>query len=130
MLNLALLACINAQQPERAFGLLLKAHSLEKAHDHSFKIADTISYNTVLKGFVASSNIQSCLHCLATMKDHNLHPDDVTLTSLLDISLTDKTGAITSKLVDMLLEAAQIRPLDIGTCNTFIKTLVRVENVA
>merc|ERR1719446_819273 len=94
MLNLVLLACINAQQPERAMAVLQKAHEMQDAAERSgdAKIVDTISYNTVIKGFVASGHIDSCLSCLDDMQMRSLKPDDVTLTSLLEISFTDKTG--------------------------------------
>jgi len=134
MLNLVLLACINAKQPERAMNLLAKAHHFETGDNSDLaangaQIVDTISYNTVIKGFVANGNIENALQCLEHMRTHNLEPDDVTLTSLLEISTADKTGEMTDRLVRKLLESAQVRSLDVGTCNLFIKSLIRAERL-
>lgn len=127
MLNLVLLACINAQQPERAMAVLQKAHEVQAEASGNVKIVDTISYNTVIKGFVASGHIDSCISCLEDMQKRSLKPDDVTLTSLLEISFTDKTGRITDRLVTILLETD--RTMDVGTCNLFIKGLIRVDRL-
>lgn len=127
MLNLVLLACINAKQPERAMTNLLKAHEFEDSAENSTPVVDTISYNTVIKGFVASGDMKSCFQCLNSMHSHNLEADDVTLTSLLDISLRDETGAKTEGLIEMLKESGQGKPLDAATCNLFIKGLIRAD---
>merc|ERR1719399_833655 len=103
MLNLVLLACVNAKEPERALGLLQRAHELEAKASTKVQIVDTISYNTVIKGFAANGLMVKCLECLETMQSHNLRPDDVTLTSLLELSLADGAGGITDRLVEMLL---------------------------
>jgi pentatricopeptide repeat protein len=132
MLNLALLACINATQPERAMNLLLKAHrfeAIEAGAAKGIQIVDTISYNTVIKGFVVSGDMEHCLQCLENMRTHNLVPDDVTLTSLLEISLTEESGKVTDQLVEMLLETGLSRSMDVGTCNHFIKILLRVDKL-
>lgn len=126
MLNLVLLACINAKQPQRAMRLLSQAHSRET---DQVKLVDTISYNTVIKGFVASGDAKSCMQCLESLHAHNLRTDDVTLTSLLEISLNDKVGVFADRVVGMLLEGADHGSLDVGTCNTFIKALVRFDRL-
>lgn len=127
MLNLVLLACINAKRPERALSLLQKAHELEMNASTKLQLVDTISYNTVIKGFAANGLMVECLECLERMQKYALQPDDVTLTSLLDLSLTDGTGGITDRLVEVLLR--NDRTFDIGTCNLFIKGLARAERV-
>lgn len=130
MLNLGLLACINANQPERAMSLLWKAHRFETTEAGCAKdiqIVDTISYNTVIKGFVASGHMEHCLQCLENMRIHDLEPDDVTLTSLLEISLTEESSQVTDRLVGALLERGCTRLT--GTCNLFIKSLIRVDRL-
>jgi len=134
MLNLVLLAWINDKQPEHAMNLLSKAHEFEASADHaepgtSAKLVDTISYNTVIKGFVASGDMESCFQCLQSMMSHNLEPDDVTLTSLLEISLADLSGGMTDRLIQMLVQSGQERPLDAATANLFIKLLIRAERL-
>jgi len=128
MLNLVLLTCINVKQPKRAMSLLLKAHDFEAAAE-PVQIVDTISYNTVIKGFVASNDVESCWQCLQSMRKHGLEADDVTLTSLLEISLTDETGGTTDRLVQMLMESRQDQALEAVTCNVFIKGLIRAEHL-
>jgi len=85
---------------------------------------DAISYNTVIKGFVADDNLEQSLECLRSMQLHGLEPDDVTLTSLLDISLAEKQRTTIDHIVALLLKEG--RSLDSGTCNLFIKGLIRV----
>lgn len=138
MLNLVLLACVNAKQPERAMDLLLEAQTYERQVTNSrpsqrdptkCSISDAISYNTVIKGFVASGNVAGCVKCLRSMQARSLKPDDVTLTSLLEISFTDKRHALTDTLVELLMEIGEERTVDVGTCNIFIKGLLRADRL-
>jgi len=136
MLNLALLVCINGKQPERAMMLLVKAHKFEAVpstggaeNSKALHIVDTVSYNTVIKGFVVEGNFESCCNCLRSMQMHNLEPDDVTLTSLLEISLMDKTYGMTDQLVKMLLEKGHGQSLEPATCNLFLKHLIRASHL-
>lgn len=137
MLNLLLLACINIKQPKRAMDILSKAHEFEtetalqggESSPKASQIVDTVSYNTVMKGFAASGDVQCCLECFLNMQKHGLEPDDVTLASLLDISLTDHTCGMTNRLVQMLLESRQGRPLHASTCHLFIKHLIRAQQL-
>jgi len=133
MLNLALLACINGKQPERAMDLVSEAHRLEAKASlpgNQVRIVDAVSYNTVIKGFAAVGNVSRCFECLQAMQGHSLQPDDVTLTSLLDISLTvaDKRPAVADRLVDLLIGRGGA--LDIGICNVFIKGLIRQDRLS
>jgi pentatricopeptide repeat protein len=58
------------------------------------------------------------------MEDFHLEPDDVTLTSLLDICLAQKQKAAIDHIVKLLLKDGRV--LDSCTCNLFIKGLIRV----
>lgn len=122
MMNLLLLACVNAKQSQRAYDLLSEGHANEDLP--SLRIVDAISYNTVIKGFVADKDLKKCLQCLRTMQSHGLEPDDVTLTSLLEICLNENEKTIIDGIVNLLLKEG--RSLDSGTCNLFIKGLIRI----
>jgi pentatricopeptide repeat protein len=122
MMNLLLLACVNAKQAQRAHDLLLEGHSFEDLP--SSRIVDAISYNTVIKGFVADGNLKKSLDCLRSLQSHGLESDDVTLTSLLEICLAEKQRTATDCIVSLLLKKG--RSLDSGTCNLFVKGLIRI----
>jgi pentatricopeptide repeat protein len=122
MLNLLLLACINTKQPERALNLLAAGHACEDIP--SRRVVDAIAYNTVIKGFVAHGNLQQCFECLRCMQERNLEPDDVTLTSLLEICLAERQPAAIDRVVKLLVQEGRV--LEAGTCNLFVRGLIRV----
>lgn len=121
MLNLLLLACVNAKQPKRAYKLLEEAHMLEK--DSPERIVDVVSYNTAMKGFAQTGMPDNCFDCLHNMLTHNLEPDDITLGTLLDACIVDNNVCAANEIVALLL--GNDRPMDTVMCTLFIKGLVR-----
>jgi pentatricopeptide repeat protein len=117
MMNLVLLTCVNAQQPDRALDLLREAHLLEQGlHDN---IVDTVSYNTVLRGYSKAAKGRRCMECFHEMRAHGIQPDDITYNVLLDVCNADG-----------VVPLADVMQFVIGTsdellCNAFIKSLVR-----
>merc|ERR550532_3868103 len=101
MLNLLLLTCVNAKQPQRGLGFLQQAHKLELAS--SEKIVDVVSYNTVIKGFAQVGELSRCFDSLAEMTAHGLEPDDITCATLLDACVGDVNMDATDKIVDLVL---------------------------
>jgi len=121
ILNLLLLTCVNTKQPERALALLLEAHALECGQNE--RIADVVSYNTVIKGFAEAGSLSRCFDCLKEMLERGLLPDDVTCGTLLDICIVDNDMGAASEVVNLLV--ARDRPMDTVMCTLFLKGLVR-----
>jgi len=121
MLNLLLLTCTNARQPERGFSLLREAHSFEDPEKG--KIVDVVSYNTVIKGFAQVNNPRQCFDCFHDMMERGLEPDDITFGTLLDACIADNHMDIAQQLASLLM--ASNRTLDTVMCTLFIKGLVR-----
>mmetsp|Transcript_55740 Transcript_55740/g.107560 ORF Transcript_55740/g.107560 Transcript_55740/m.107560 type:complete len:642 (+) Transcript_55740:144-2069(+) len=122
MLNLLLLACINARQPQRAFDFLLDAHRIEEGVAE--KIVDVVSYNTVIKGFAQVGQPAECFECLHQMLSQKLEPDDITFGTLLDACILDNDMGAAHQIVNRLMGIAH-RPMDTVMCTLFIKGLVR-----
>jgi len=121
MLNLLLLTCINKREPERAFRLLQEAHDLEE--QSSEPIADIVSYNTVMKGFATARKRLQCFDCLRQLVEHSLHPDDITLGSLLDACAAENDATVANEIGDLVLSSG--RDMSISMSSFFIKGLVR-----
>lgn len=121
MLNVLLLTCVNTKQPERAHDRLLDCHRLEEGI--SERIVDTVSYNTVIKGFAQAGQSARCMNCLREMREHNLEPDDVTFGTLLDLCIIGNNMDAATEVTDLLLGGD--RPMDTVTCTLLIKGLVR-----
>eukprot|EP00930_Biecheleria_cincta_P031823 TRINITY_DN2206_c0_g1_i2.p1 TRINITY_DN2206_c0_g1~~TRINITY_DN2206_c0_g1_i2.p1 ORF type:complete len:628 (+),score=133.54 TRINITY_DN2206_c0_g1_i2:129-2012(+) len=126
MLNLALLACVNAKQPERAWNMLQHAHKLERG-GNTDGIVDIVSYNTVMKGFGAAKNRQRCFQCMQDLVDHGLQPDDITLGSILDTCIADNDLAVANEIGNLLLSSG--RQISNMMWTLFIKGLVRAGTV-
>merc|ERR1740117_958210 len=82
MLNMLLLACVNASQPEHAAHLLREAHEMEQ---QGGCLVDAVSYNTVIKGFSQAGAPEKCFECLRDMRARSLEPDEVTFAALLNV---------------------------------------------
>lgn len=134
MLNLLLLTCVNVNRPEDAFGLLQEAKGYEKTRlskgdaAAGSRIVDTVSYNTLIKGFAQSDLPNRCFECLHDMRSHGLEPDDVTFGSLLDVCIADNDISKAHTVIDTLMRGD--RPMDTVMCTLFIKGFVRVGNLA
>jgi pentatricopeptide repeat protein len=138
MLNLLLLTCVKAQQPDRALARLREACSFQdsrvgkvegkKTKEEEDPIVDVVSYNTVIKGFAQAGHLSRCFDCLHEMRSRNLEPDDVTLGTLLDMCIADNDMNAANKVVDLLMRAD--RPVDTVMCSLFIKGLVRAQKMS
>eukprot|EP00930_Biecheleria_cincta_P031822 TRINITY_DN2206_c0_g1_i1.p1 TRINITY_DN2206_c0_g1~~TRINITY_DN2206_c0_g1_i1.p1 ORF type:complete len:653 (+),score=139.25 TRINITY_DN2206_c0_g1_i1:134-2092(+) len=126
MLNLLLLTCVNAKEPERAWDMLQYARKLEQAGDTD-GIVDIVSYNTVMKGFGATKNRQRCFQCIQDLVDHGLQPDDITLGSILDTCIADNDLAVANEIGNLLLSSG--RQISNMMWTLFIKGLVRAGTV-
>jgi len=119
MLNLLLLTCVNAKQPERALGFLREAHKLEAGEP----IADAVSYNTVIKGFAQGGKPGQCFDCLHEMRSKGLEPDDITFGTLLDVCIAGSNIGGAHQVVDLLVDSDH--RMDTAMCTLFVKGLVR-----
>jgi len=119
MLNLLLLTCINAKDPERAHRLLHKAHSVEEGE----KIVDTVSYNTVLKGFSQDANHDKCFEVLHEMLEKGFEPDNVTFGTLIDVCVVDQKSGTVNNVASLL--TGRGKHMNTVMCTLFIKALVR-----
>jgi len=119
MFNLLLLTCVKAQQPERALSLVIEARKLSPAEP----FIDTVSFNTVIKGFIYAGDVSRGFDILREIREQGLEPDDVTFATLFDASLTDSDMDAMQTIVDRLL--ASDRNVDTATFTAFIKGLVR-----
>lgn len=122
MLNLLLLTCVNKNDVSRAHRLLREAHGLEEGNGGE-PIVDTVSYNTVFKGYMHEGLSAKCLGCLREMLDRNLEPDDVTFTTLIDAFVVDSDLGAASEVVSLLM--SRCKPMDTVMCTMFMKALVR-----
>eukprot|EP00932_Pfiesteria_piscicida_P021322 SRR837773.8113.p1 GENE.SRR837773.8113~~SRR837773.8113.p1 ORF type:complete len:623 (+),score=238.33 SRR837773.8113:251-1870(+) len=125
MLNLLLLTCTNARQPERGMALLNEAHELETGCQE--RMTDVVSYNTVIKGFVQANQSARCFDCLSQMRDKGLEPDAITFGALLELCIADGQTALADELLSSLISSS--RPLDTVMCTLFIKGLVKANCV-
>lgn len=121
MLNLLLLTCVNAKQPEKAATLMWEAHALEAKLKEN--IVDPVSYNTVIRGFARAGLLSRCFDCLHDMLKHGLEPDDITFGTLLDMCIADNNIGAANEVVNLLVGSD--RPMDTVMCTLFIKGLVR-----
>lgn len=135
MLNLLLLICVNAKEPNRAWDRLREARSYQDSRDEkqaadsqeTDAIVDVVSYNTVIKGFAQAGMLSRCFDCLHHMRSHNLEPDDVTFGTMLDTCIIDNNMDATNEVVDLLVRGD--RPVDTVMCTLFIKGLLRVQKL-
>lgn len=131
MLNLLLLTCVQAKQPERALEHLHEARALQESRaakseassQENDNIVDVVSYNTVIKGFAQAGMLPRCFDCLHEMRSVNLEPDDVTFGTLLDMCIADNDMNAANEVVELLVGGD--RPVDTVMCTLFIKGLVR-----
>jgi len=121
MLNLLLLTCVNAKQPQRGLDFLRESHKIERGLPD--KIVDVVSYNTVIKGFAQAGQPADCFQCLHEMLGSSLEPDDITFGTLLDACIVDNDMGAAHKIVNLLMGSD--RPMDTVMCTLFIKGLVR-----
>lgn len=128
MLNLLLLTCVHVGDTARAQRLLAEAHGF--VHDKqraADPIVDTVSYNTVIKGYAKQGDYAKCLICLKDMLTRGIEPDDVTFGTLLDACIgTNQMGA-TDEIVALFL--ARDKPMDTVMHTLFMKGLVRAKCV-
>jgi pentatricopeptide repeat protein len=125
MLNLLLLTCVNAKQPERALACLNQANALEKEKD--VRITNTVSYNTVIKGFSQDGDIERCFYCLNGLFEHGLEPDDATLAVLVDVCTHDTGVSVADRLVQLLKQANA--PSTTVMCTHFLKLLIKTNRI-
>lgn len=120
MLNLLLLTCVNARQPERGLNCLQKAHAVERPEA---KIVDVVSYNTIIKGFAQAGLPQRCAECANDMVAKGIEPDDITFCTLLDACIVDdRASNAAAAIVDLL--ARRSNSMD-ATSSPFIKSLIK-----
>mmetsp|Transcript_50676 Transcript_50676/g.94638 ORF Transcript_50676/g.94638 Transcript_50676/m.94638 type:complete len:621 (-) Transcript_50676:17-1879(-) len=122
MLNLLLLTCVNGHQPERALQILQSAHALEQGMQET--LVDTVSYNTVMKGFAEARCRAGCFECMKSLLEHNLQPDEITLNSLLDACVAENDLLVANEVGELLLKSG--KGLNRVMCTMFIKGFVRV----
>jgi len=135
MLNLLLLTCVNAKQPDRALQHLHEAHALQNSRASKMDenspevdpIVDVVSYNTVIKGFAQAGMLPRCFDCLHEMRSNKCEPDDVTFGTLLDMCIADNDMSAANRVVDLLVRGD--RPVDAVMCTLFIKALVRAQRL-
>jgi pentatricopeptide repeat protein len=125
MLNLLLHTCVTAKQPERALACLHKANALEQGKD--VRITNTVSYNTVIKGFAQHGQIERCLDCLNSLYEHGLEPDDATLAVLVDVCIHEKGASVADRLVQLLKQASA--PSTTVMCTHFLKLLIKTNRI-
>jgi len=126
MLNLLLLACAKAGQPERAALVIRDAHGLEKGQEE--RIVDVVSYNTAIKGFAQAGSVHGCFKCFHAMIEHGLEPDGITFSTLLDACVEHSSVGSTRSIVDALIAGGKERASTV--CMLFLKTLVRASRLA
>jgi len=132
MLNLVLLTCVQAKQPDRALERLHEACALQDSRSSegdaaADPIVDVVSYNSVIKGFSQAGLCARCFDCLHEMRARNLEPDDVTFGSLLDMCITVNDMGAADQVVNLLMRRDQ--PVDTVVCTLFIKGLVRAQKL-
>lgn len=124
MLNLTLSIFVSHKEVERAYTLLQEAHALEAGQYQP--IVDVVSYNTIMKGFVADKNRLRCLDCLRGLVEKKLEPDEITLNALLDVCVAENDSAIANEIGDALLNGSgQKRKMTSSMLTTFVKGFIR-----
>jgi len=132
MLNLLLLTCVNTNQAERGMRLLHEAHRLEEearqsqaGENQDTIMADTISYNTVIKGLAQASKLKMCFECLRGMIARRLQPDDITFATLLDGCIKENDMGAIGEIVKLSTDCEH----KVGTVmyTLFIKGLVKAD---
>jgi pentatricopeptide repeat protein len=126
MLNLLLLTFVNEKKTEDALTYLKEAKVYEQ--ESGSRMIDTVSYNTLIKGFAELEKPERCFDVLQDMRSHGLEPDDVTFGSLLDVCIADNDINKAHTVIETLMHGD--RPMDTIMCTLFIKGFVRVGNLA
>mmetsp|Transcript_26068 Transcript_26068/g.60224 ORF Transcript_26068/g.60224 Transcript_26068/m.60224 type:complete len:1027 (+) Transcript_26068:157-3237(+) len=83
-------------------------------------IADTVSYNTLLKAYLRAGDFKGAKVTMASMRDIGYPPNCVTYNELLDASFSSKTGGGWMVLDEM--QAAGIQPNHV-TCSILLKNV-------
>lgn len=118
MLNLTILAFVNSCQTQRAEALLADIAAAQSG------LADAVSYNTLIKGFAQMGDAKRCFGCLRQMRACGTQPDDVTLTSLVDVWASEgDSDESFARLAEVLMGTDG--GADAPTCALFIRGLVR-----
>lgn len=125
MLNLLLLTCVNAKQLDRAEKCLQRAHVLEQTSES--KIVNSVSYNTVIKGFAQIGQLDRCFGSLQKLFEHGLDPDETTVGMVVDICLQDDCVGVANRLMTTLRQSG--KPTNTVMCTHFLKLLIRTERL-
>lgn len=83
LLNVLLDSCISCNQVDTAIELF------ESLNGDSFFKPDEVTFNTLIKGCSLERRLEKALNLFNQMKDepYNLHPNDVTYNSLIDVCI-------------------------------------------
>jgi pentatricopeptide repeat protein len=132
MVNLVILTCVKAKEPERAYQRLQEACAFQdkrvKVSDEDEEsIVDVVSYNTVIKGFAQAGILTRCFDCLQEMRARGLEPDDVSFGTLLDSCIADNDMSSANEVVSQLMRSDHA--VDTVMCTMFIKALVRAHKL-
>jgi len=125
MLNLLLLTCVNAKQMDRAERCLQKAHALEK--DGNATIVNVVSYNTVIKGYAQTGQLDRCFVLLQVLSEHGLEPDETTFGMVVDVCIQDDCVGVADRLMASLRQSGT--QASTVMCTHFLKLLIKTDRL-
>lgn len=131
LLNLVLLACVNAKQVECAMEFLHAAQQFDRNRQAALpegeRMVDVVSYNTVIKGFAKDGWQSRCFTCLQEMRENGIQPDEVTCGTLLDMCITANEENAANTVANFLANVEW--PMDTVMCTLFIKGFLRAKQL-
>merc|ERR1719265_2440346 len=125
MLNLLLLTCVNAKQMARAERCLQKAHALEKDGNATF--VNVVSYNTVIKGYAQTGQLDRCFVLLQVLSEHGLEPDETTFGMVVDVCIQDDCVGFADRLMASLRQSGT--QASTVMCTHFLKLLIKTDRL-
>jgi pentatricopeptide repeat protein len=116
--NTVLDACVECCDLEKATEWMKKMKEV--------KMADVVSYNTLIKFHLQRGQFDKARGLMEEMKSEGLQPNRVTFNELLNamIGRTDKDGGVRSQIWEVITEmqAAEVKPNQV-TCSILLKSL-------
>jgi pentatricopeptide repeat protein len=96
-----------------------------KRGEYEGVVPDVVTFNTILKGYAQSMNVDECFKVIAEMVEVKVDPDDVTYGILLDACIADNNLNKANEVLDGLIKSGMAMNTVLYT--TFIKGFVRAE---
>lgn len=98
--NTALSVCVGAQNVKVMRELMAEMRDYQKGFNN--KVVDTVSYNTLMKGFAKLRDLKGCFELLDEVVASDVEPDDITFSTLLDVCIDENENDLASQALEKM----------------------------